>query len=163
MTAPRAWMPLDAWQRLVDGVDCPLCATAASTADDALGFYVGRLPLSAVRLSRNQAARGYTVVVCRRHVVEPFELPPEERRQFFEDVLAVGQALQRLYQPLKLNYQILGNAVPHLHCHVLPRYHGDPAPHAPLPLDALPIEMTLQEYEVAVRRLREELGDQLEA
>ncbi len=31
-----------------------------------------------------------------------------------------------------MNYQILGNAVPHLHCHIVPRYFGDPAPGRPL-------------------------------
>jgi diadenosine tetraphosphate (Ap4A) HIT family hydrolase len=26
----------------------------------------------------------------------------------------------------------MGNATPHLHCHIIPRYHGDPPPGKPL-------------------------------
>ncbi len=36
---------------------------------------------------------------------------------------------------MKMNFQLLGNAVPHLHCHILPRYYGDPAPSPPLDMD----------------------------
>lgn len=164
MTAREAWMPLEEWRSLVDGTRCPICKMVASTEDNPLDLYVGRLPLSIVRLSRNQMARGYTVVYCQRHVIEPFDLTPQERQQFFDDVLAVAQALQRIYQPLKLNYQILGNSVPHLHCHIMPRYHGDPAPHAPLPdsfFGPPAVQLAPEEYAAAVQRLREELHDQL--
>ena len=32
----------------------------------------------------------------------------------------------------KMNYQLLGNCVPHLHAHIVPRPLLDPAPHRPL-------------------------------
>ncbi|MFL5929545.1 MAG: HIT domain-containing protein [Gaiellaceae bacterium] len=35
------------------------------------------------------------------------------------------------HDPAKLNLQILGNAVPHLHTHVVPRYLDDPEPERP--------------------------------
>lgn len=34
-----------------------------------------------------------------------------------------------------MNFQTLGNALPHLHTHIVPRYIGDPAPGEPLPFD----------------------------
>ena len=46
--------------------------------------------------------------------------------------MRVGQALQTVFNPLKMNFNILGNAVPHLHAHILPRYYGDPEPHRPI-------------------------------
>jgi len=74
------------------------------------------------------------VVVWRgRHVAEPTELGEEEAAGYWREVLRVGAALERHYQPVKLNYQILGNAVPHLHTHVVPRFAQDPAPGRPLP------------------------------
>ncbi len=163
MTERKSWMALDEWQRLVEGIDCPNCQVAASTADDESSLYVGRLPLSAVRFSRNQRAPGYTVVYCRRHVSEPFELTPRYAHGFFDDVMAVAEALQRVYRPLKLNYQILGNVIPHLHCHIVPRYRGDLAPHAPphAIFTAPALELTSEEYAAAVQRLREEMRDRL--
>jgi diadenosine tetraphosphate (Ap4A) HIT family hydrolase len=31
-----------------------------------------------------------------------------------------------------MNYNILGNGVPHLHVHIIPRYFTDSAPHRPI-------------------------------
>ncbi len=30
-----------------------------------------------------------------------------------------------------MNYLLLGNGQPHTHCHLVPRYYGDPAPGRP--------------------------------
>jgi diadenosine tetraphosphate (Ap4A) HIT family hydrolase len=34
---------------------------------------------------------------------------------------------------VKVNYDVLGNSVPHLHTHVMPRYADDPRPGWPFP------------------------------
>jgi diadenosine tetraphosphate (Ap4A) HIT family hydrolase len=34
---------------------------------------------------------------------------------------------------VKLNYDVLGNSLPHLHTHVVPRYADDPRPGWPFP------------------------------
>jgi diadenosine tetraphosphate (Ap4A) HIT family hydrolase len=34
---------------------------------------------------------------------------------------------------VKLNYDVLGNSLPHLHTHVIPRYSDDPRPGWPFP------------------------------
>ena len=49
-------------------------------------------------------------------------------------MLTVARALTSFYRPLKMNYQTLGNTVPHLHTHLLPRFVDDPAPGRPFPL-----------------------------
>jgi hypothetical protein len=69
-----------------------------------------------------------------RHVVEPYDLTEDEAGAYWNDVLTVARALARHYQPLKMNYQTLGNTVPHLHTHLLPRFVDDPAPGRPFPL-----------------------------
>jgi diadenosine tetraphosphate (Ap4A) HIT family hydrolase len=69
---------------------------------------------------------GYACLVSKRHVVEPFELPSEERATFWEETMTVARALASLYEPVKMNYEIHGNVVPHLHVHLYPRYEGDP-------------------------------------
>lgn len=71
-------------------------------------------------------------MVAKRHVVEPFEPPPPERAPFWEDKLLAARALARLFRPRKLNYEIHGNTIPHLHVHVYPRYPGDPYEGGPI-------------------------------
>jgi diadenosine tetraphosphate (Ap4A) HIT family hydrolase len=78
--------------------------------------------------------RGYSIVVWRgRHVAEPTELEQDESSAYWLEVLRVGRALERHLQPVKMNYDVLGNSLPHLHTHVLPRYADDPRPGWPFP------------------------------
>ncbi|BCJ27963.1 hypothetical protein Asera_20710 [Actinocatenispora sera] len=85
-------------------------------------------------LARRALVRGYVVVVWRgRHVVEPHHLTADEAVEYNTDVLHVGRGVKGHFRPLKINYQTLGNRMPHLHTHVTPRYRDDPAPGAPLP------------------------------
>src|SRR6266511_2724010 len=65
-------------------------------------------------------------VVAERHVVEPFELPAPSGFAFWRDVLLVAKALADLFSPVKMNYEIHGNTIPHLHVHLYPRFHADP-------------------------------------
>jgi diadenosine tetraphosphate (Ap4A) HIT family hydrolase len=85
-------------------------------------------------LQRADVQRGYTVVVWRgRHVAEPTELEPEEAAAFWLELVLVGRVLERRFAPVKMNYEVLGNTLPHLHAHVLPRYADDPRPGWPFP------------------------------
>jgi len=85
-------------------------------------------------LQRADVQRGYTVVIWRgRHVAEPTELSDEEASRFWREVLRVGRALEAHLGPVKMNYELLGNSLPHLHAHVVPRYADDPRPGWPFP------------------------------
>ena len=78
--------------------------------------------------------RGYTIVIWRgRHVAEPTELSADEASQYWHEVLEVGRRLEQRLEPVKLNYDLLGNSLPHLHTHVIPRYAEDPRPGWPFP------------------------------
>jgi len=78
--------------------------------------------------------RGYSIVIWRgRHVAEPTELAPDEATAYWLELLRVGQALEQHLQPVKMNYDVLGNSLPHLHTHVVPRYPDDPRPGWPFP------------------------------
>jgi len=66
-------------------------------------------------------------------VAEPTELDPAEACAYWLEVLRVGRALEQHLEPVKLNYDVLGNSLPHLHTHVVPRYADDPRPGWPFP------------------------------
>jgi diadenosine tetraphosphate (Ap4A) HIT family hydrolase len=91
-----------------------------------------------VRLERRSRLAGYCLVVWNAgHVAEPTDLEPAAAAGYWQDVLDVGRAVRTRFNPVKLNYLTLGNAVPHLHTHVLPRYLDDPAPGGPIPWEAI--------------------------
>lgn len=85
-------------------------------------------------LQRVDWTPGYSVFVWHgRHVAEPTELSDEESSGYWAELMRVTKAIETKFQPAKINLQMLGNGVPHLHTHIVPRYIGDPAPMAPLP------------------------------
>src|SRR4051812_25484133 len=121
------WMPRAEWEALVKGEGCPLChaMTSSEVADD-YAYTIADLPSGRLRLGLNQWVSGYCTLVCRQHVREPWELSDTDRHAFFEDMSRAGHALERVLASAKMNFEILGNAVPHLHAHIIPRYYGDP-------------------------------------
>lgn len=112
------------WTSLIDGSDCPMCREndAATPDDPAL---VAAVPSGRILLQDDAAFRGYCILAFPRHVTELFELSILERKRFMKDVTALAAAVHAVCRPAKLNYAILGNQVPHLHCHVIPRYPDD--------------------------------------
>jgi diadenosine tetraphosphate (Ap4A) HIT family hydrolase len=62
--------------------------------------------------------------------------------------------LEAVFRPVKMNFEILGNAVPHLHCHIKPRYYGDPAPGKPIHPDERVVRLSPTEYEQRVGQIR---------
>ena len=110
---------LDLFERRKAGIECPLCAEGEPND------LVIRLKSGNVHLQGSGDYPGYCILVCRRHVVELHDLSKEERRDWIEDVAAIGRAISAVCSPAKLNVFMLGNMVPHLHCHVMPRYPDD--------------------------------------
>jgi diadenosine tetraphosphate (Ap4A) HIT family hydrolase len=85
-------------------------------------------------LQRDGRQRGYTIAIWRgHHVAEPTELSTTEATQYWLEVLQVGRAIEVVLGPVKMNYELLGNSLPHLHTHVMPRYADDPRPGWPFP------------------------------
>lgn len=68
---------------------------------------------------------GFCRVVLNRHVKEMTDLPEEERMRLMTAVFAVETAVRETLQPDKINLASLGNVVPHLHWHVIPRFADD--------------------------------------
>lgn len=65
-------------------------------------------------------------VVWRTHVREMTDLAHSEQHDLLDIVLGVETVLRTLLRPAKMNVASLGNIVPHLHWHVIPRFLDDP-------------------------------------
>jgi diadenosine tetraphosphate (Ap4A) HIT family hydrolase len=73
---------------------------------------------------------GHLLVVPRRHVATWFEASEEEQREIWQAIENGKEAICQIYQPDGFNIGInigeaAGQTVPHLHLHIIPRYHGD--------------------------------------
>jgi len=95
-------------------------------------LHIADLNLSRVFLHEDQFFPGYVLLVLRRHVTELYDLAAAERATLMEEVSRVAQALARVFRPVKMNYELLGNMVPHVHWHLVPRLPTDPALRAPI-------------------------------
>ena len=111
---------------------CGICALIERCHAGNFADFVAELPHSFVILGDAQFYRGYCVVLARRHVHELHLMSPEEARALFEETVAVGRAIALATQPLKLNYECLGNLEPHVHWHVFPRFRADTMRVAPI-------------------------------
>ena len=94
--------------------------------DDESELRIAELKQCYVLLNRDQFFPGYTFVVAKEHVTELFHLDREARALVIEEVAATAAALYKLFKPDKINYELLGNMVPHMHWHLVPRFAADP-------------------------------------
>lgn len=114
------WSDSAEWARRLTPEGCFICV------DGKPNNVIAEFPSCWVTAARDAPLRHYVCVVAKSHVVEPYELPPTEQAAFWMDAMAVARAVASIAQPIKMNYEIHGNTVPHLHLHLFPRSPDDP-------------------------------------
>jgi diadenosine tetraphosphate (Ap4A) HIT family hydrolase len=97
---------------------CSLCT------DDG-GTILFRNDLLRVVLIDDADLPGFLRVIVNEHAREMSDLAPAVRLQLLQTVLAAEEVVRELLDPLKINLASLGNAVPHVHWHVIPRFADD--------------------------------------
>lgn len=130
------------------------CSMCSRWVDDA-ELQIVETEHAQVVLNRDQFFRGYTLLFTRAHVTELFHLAPDTRQALMEDVSRVAAALDRVFSPTKMNYELLGNMVPHMHWHLVPRFSHDPLWPRPIwsePHDEVHLEP--QEYAQRIEAIR---------
>ncbi len=68
---------------------------------------------------------GYCRVILNSHTAEMTDLAAIQRQRLMTAVFAVEQVVRETIKPDKINLASLGNYVPHLHWHVIPRWRED--------------------------------------
>ena len=104
---------------------------------------------------------GFCRVILKRHAREMTDLDPAEREALMAVVWKVEEAVRETMRPDKMNLASLGNMVPHVHWHVIPRYSDDR--HFPGPIWAPPKRESLvpREREASAQRLAAALLERL--
>jgi diadenosine tetraphosphate (Ap4A) HIT family hydrolase len=118
-------MTTTVWQALRDGAGCPMDVPRPDVNEH--WDFVATLSMSSLYLAANQTYRGHCQLIFdNRHACRADQLTREEWRAFSDDLFRSQQAILAVTQPDHLNVELLGNVVPHLHWHIIPRYFSDP-------------------------------------
>ncbi len=97
---------------------CELCATAGGTI-------LWESPNCRVVRVDDPHYPGFCRVIWTAHVREMSDLDPAQRQALMAVVFGVEEAVRALFTPDKINLASFGNMTPHLHWHVIPRWHDD--------------------------------------
>ncbi len=135
------------------GKICELCTTAGGTV-------LWASPACRVVLVDDPSYPGFCRVVWTAHVREMSDLEPAQRQSLMNVVFAVETVVRSLFTPDKMNLASLGNLTPHLHWHVIPRWHDDR--HFPEPIwGSVQRDAPRPHPAVSADSLRQALGKQL--
>lgn len=98
---------------------CPLCELGNSSN------VIWENSLCRVILANEAGLPGFVRVVLKDHVAEMTDLDSIKRNQLMDVVYQVESLIRQVMKPRKVNLAALGNMVPHVHWHVIPRYEDD--------------------------------------
>ncbi len=133
---------------------CPMC----SRWNDDTDLRIMEFTTSYLVLNRDQFFPGYCLLFAKQHQTELFHLDLQSRRVMLEEVTQVAEVLSRLFKSDKINYELLGNMVPHIHWHIVPRHQSDPL--WPRPIWAEPHQeliLSADAYRQRCEQIRQEL------
>ncbi|MCF8195227.1 MAG: HIT family protein [Polynucleobacter sp.] len=99
-------------------VDCPLCIEDG-------GICLVRTKQYRIVAPCEPEFLGLIRVIWNEHVVEMTDLEILPRNDFMRAVYFVEESVRQMMNPDKINLASLGNAVPHLHWHIIPRWLDD--------------------------------------
>ena len=133
---------------------CPLCEGPG-------GVVVFQGPLFRVIRAEEAGFPAFYRLVWTNHVKEFSDLPPDQRRLCMDAVVQVEEALRAHLGPVKVNLATLGNAVAHLHWHIIARFAWDT--HFPASVWSQPQREAPADAVAAIEALRPALEKDLAA
>ena len=131
---------------------CKACIGAWPRKD----HFLADCGLTRAYLHDDQFFPGWTVLVLKQHVTELFDLSCADRCNLIEGVSMVAGCLAMEWQAIKMNYELLGNQLPHIHWHLIPRQQQDPAPLQPVwTISHEPVRLPDDRLTPLIERLRQ--------
>jgi len=105
---------------------CGVCGRIEKTRAGNNPYFVKELETGYVVIGDHQRFEGYTLLLCREHATELSQLAPDFRNAFLRDMAVTAEAVENVFHPDKLNYELLGTGKGrHMHWHIFPRRNGD--------------------------------------
>lgn len=100
---------------------CPFCSRWESEPE----LRIHEFEYSYLMLNRDQFFTGYCFLFAKGHLIDFARLDKAVRYGMIDEMTRVANVLQTLFSPDKINYELLGNMVPHIHWHIVPRFTSD--------------------------------------
>ena len=135
--------------------DCMYCME--DERRDNLMIEIGKLSVSTVFLFKEQTYRGRCNVVYKDHVKELFQLDDQELVAYMKDVKKVAEAVDKAFQPNKINYGAYGDTLHHLHMHLVPKYEGKENWGSTFEMNPGKTYLTEEEYQETIEKIKENL------
>ena len=105
--------------------DCLICKRIEMIKNNENTYFIKELETGYVVLGDHQRFKGYTLFLCKKHVTELHHLDRNFKMKYLEEMSLVAEAVQKVFNAEKMNYELLGNGDTHVHWHLFPRNTGD--------------------------------------
>ncbi len=107
-----------------DPKDCLYCQN--NETQKSLMIEIAKLSVSRLFIFKEQTYHGRCLVAYDEHVDDLNVLSDEQRNAFMADVARTTRAMQKVFNPAKINYGAYSDTLQHLHFHLVPKYVGGP-------------------------------------
>src|SRR5574344_967400 len=138
-----------------DPKECLYCTDNQTLHD--LMIEICELSVSRVFLFKEQTYHGRCLVAYKNHVNDLNELDDAERNAFMADVVRVTCAMQKSFNPEKINYGAYSDKLSHLHFHLAPKYVDGPDYGSVFQMNPGKVYLSNQEYEEMIKAIKENL------
>ena len=108
-----------------DPKECLYCQSNETL--HSLMIEIAQLSVSRVFIFKEQTYHGRCLVAYKDHVDDLNLLSDDDRNAFMADVAKVTRAMQKVFNPAKINYGAYADTLEHLHFHLIPKYVDGPA------------------------------------
>ena len=115
---------------------------------------IAHLGVSRAFLFKEQTYHGRCLVAYDGHVNDLNELTDEQRNAFMADVVRMTRAMQKVFNPEKINYGAYSDKLCHLHFHLAPKYVGGPDYGGVFQMNPGKVYLSDEEYADMIEKLK---------
>ena len=135
-----------------DPKDCLYCTNNETQHN--LMIEIAHLGVSRAFLFKEQTYHGRCLVAYDGHVNDLNELSDEQRNAFMADVVRTTRAMQKVFNPEKINYGAYSDKLCHLHFHLAPKYVDGPDYGGVFQMNPGKVYLTDVEYTDMIEKLK---------
>lgn len=118
--------------------------------------WIATFPTSVAFVYKDQTYHGRAIVILKEHREHLNGLPSHQGAAFYNETICLATAIESVVKPERLNYANLGNEVPHVHWHIIPRFPNDHNEGRP-PWPAPETNLVDEEYFDLAKQIRHKL------